>query len=282
MTEVGPPQEHTIDIPNPWRYTDTLAKEIEIQARPVNYGEIIGDNSVLMLGEGHGNSPIREHIAAHAADFKAAGITHYAIEAPHNPAFDNTGQYLGSIDLGPLSRSDKSYENAVQAMMSQGIKIVGADIDQTTKPSKEEREAFLANSVQSVLASDPTAKVGFLIGGFHTTRKDIANGIPSITARLTDQGVKVAVAQYAGGSDEFPRGFIEAVNAAHRGQSEFMMDLRPYEGLGDVAYGKSGTDFIIHLREQFRRGPGMRSDMTASFGSYSIRDLQLFTERYHH
>lgn len=239
--------------PNPWSNTEALIAEIAAKAVPVNYTELVGDNSVLMLGENHSNTPIREHIAAHATQLRAAGITHYAIEAPQDPAFDelNAGIQisLASVDLGPFSGRDKSYEQAVRAMSEQGIKIVPADIDQNMKPTNEERETFLTDSIKAILADDPNAKVAVLMGGFHTVKSKNEYAVPTMTTRLVDADIKVAAVQYAGGTETSPRYLLEAAAGAGMDQSEFMLDLRPYHDNTSVVYGPGATDHVIHLQQ---------------------------------
>lgn len=236
---------------DPWSNTEALSAEIALKASPVDYGELIGDSSVLMLGENHSNSPIRNHIAARAAQLRAAGITHYAIEAPHDPTFDELnadGQIsLAHVSLGPLSRWDRSYERAVRAMAAQGIKVTPIDIDQSTKPTKEEREAFLTDGVTAILADDSSAKVAVLVGGAHAVKKKSQYSAPSMTTRLVDADIKVVAAQYAGGTESALAFFLRAASDAGMGHSEFMVDLRPYHDNPSVVYGPGTTDYVVHL-----------------------------------
>jgi uncharacterized iron-regulated protein len=248
------PQENHNSAPNPWLNNETLSEEIANQGKPVNYVELVGDNSVIMLGEKHGNTSIREHIARNAAEFKKAGITHWAIEAPYDPAFDdlNNGNPvdLSSVDLGPLSHIDKSYEQAVRAMASQGIKVVPVDMDQRTIPSSEEREPFLKDSVKLILADDPDAKVAVLMGSNHTDKNKSPHTVTSMTARLVDEGIKVVAVHYVGGTESSPSHFLGATAKANLGQSEFMMDLRPYQEQEGVVFGAGSADYVIHLPQQ--------------------------------
>jgi len=240
--------------PNPWLNSRTLTEEIANQAEPVNYINLVGDNSVIMLGEGHFNSPIRENIALHAAEFKRAGITHYAIEAPNNPAFDelNSGNLvdLTTVTLGPVPDEHKSYERAVRAMADQGIKVVPVDIDQRAKPSKQEREIFLTDGIKKILAMDPDAKVAVLMGGHHSIRTVHDGSVPSMAARLIEEGMKVVAVQYLGGIERTPSHFLEATANAGIGQSDFMMDLRLYGKQQGVVFGTGNADYAIHLQQQ--------------------------------
>ncbi len=255
---------------NPWSSKELLSAEIAAKATPVDYAEVLNESSVLMLGENHHNAPIRDHLAAHAAQLKAAGITHYAIEAPINPAFDElntSGQIsLASVNLGPLSAQDKSYERAVQAMVAQGIKVVPIDIDQGTQPTKEKRETFLTDRIKAILADNPTAKVAVLIGGNHAIKKKSEYSVSSTTTRLVDAGIKLVAVQYAGGEDTSPTAFHEAVLGAGMGQSEFMMDLRPYQETPGVVYGPGSTDYVVHLPQN----PNKIGNNTAMLGGISL------------
>lgn len=250
--------------PNPGSSVEALGAEISAKASPVDYAELVGDSPVLMLGENHGNGCIRDHIAEHAVQLRAAGITHYAIEAPHDSAFDELnagGQIsLDHVDLGPFSRQDRSYERAVRAVAVQGIKVVPIDIDQSIKPTKEEREAFLTDGVLTILADDPSAKVAVLMGGFHAVKKKSPHSVSSMTTRLVDKGVGVVAAQYAGGTESAPTLFLGAASGAGMGQSEFMMNLRPYQDNPSVVYGPGVADCVIHLPQE----ASARSDNAAS------------------
>ena len=69
--------EGTSETPSPWRSQETLVAEIKEKAEAVDYARLVGGSSVLILGEDHKNSPIREHLVTHSPQLKAAG--HYAL-----------------------------------------------------------------------------------------------------------------------------------------------------------------------------------------------------------
>lgn len=69
---------------DPWSNPIATVKEITDNRIPVDYAQVIADNRVVLLGETHGNSPIRDHLARTAVAFKKAGITHYAVGSIFN------------------------------------------------------------------------------------------------------------------------------------------------------------------------------------------------------
>lgn len=247
---------------NPWSNGESLGVEFEATAQPVNYAELIGENSVLMLGECHTNDAIREHIATHAADLKQAGITHYAIEAPWDPIFNrlNSGECvdLSYTNVGPSLGSTNSHERAVHAMANQGIIIVPIDIDQTTRPSNQTRETFLADALKQVLVEDPTAKIAVLIGAMHAMKSEskYSDTTPSMARLLANDEVAVSTIIYIGGS-EMGTNAASAAARVYKDQSEFMIDLRPYEGMDNVVYGSGNADYAVHLPQ--RAGAGSSS-----------------------
>lgn len=68
---------------------------------------MVVDKRVLLLAENHVDHSIRHHLVQHARNLKAAGITHYAIEANEagNVVFErlNRGEAvdLSKVDVGP-------------------------------------------------------------------------------------------------------------------------------------------------------------------------------------
>jgi hypothetical protein len=233
-----------------WRNPTDVAKEIQDKQQPVDYPLILGDNRVLFLAESHSNYPIRKHIAQHAKDLKAAGITHYAIEAYEtgNDFFDklNKGKPvdLSKVDVGP-GRAD--YEEAIRAMAAQGIKVVAVDIDHATNPSREEREARLTENIMRLLQEDPNSKVAVLIGGFHALRYYVSRDVPSVGKRLMDAQAPAVNVYFAGGEDKMPTQLTDPVNKIGLGNREFMLDCRPYANSNSVPFGKGEADYIIHL-----------------------------------
>ncbi|MBI2338221.1 hypothetical protein HYU95_03465 [Candidatus Daviesbacteria bacterium] len=238
---------------DPWLNPADTAKEIKNRHQPVDYAQMLADNRVLFLAENHGNHPIRHHLAQHARDIKAAGITHYAIEANEagNAVFErlNRGEAvdLSKVDVGP-GRAD--YETAIRALAAQGIQVVAIDIDQKTKPSKEAREACLTENINRLLEVDSNSKVAVLIGGFHTTKYYVSEGVPSVGRRLMEELVPAVNVHFAGGEAKGPTILTGAVSKAGLAHLEFMIDFRPYANLSGVPFGKGGADWVVHLPQQ--------------------------------
>lgn len=241
-------------LPSLWNVRNALSREIEVQAQSVDYSRLLGDSRVLMLGESHDNSAIRLHIAQYAANLKRAGITHYGIEAPPNPLFDelNNGSSadLSSIPLGPWPHAF-GYETAVSAVLAEGIKVVPIDIELSPTPSAEERETYIAGAIAAVLDSDPAAKIAVLIGRCHIDKRERKYEPKAWAARkLTDMGIDVVSAPIIGGSSGIPRGFLEASRVAGLSQEEFMLDLRPYQDQKGVVFGTGAVDHVVHLPQE--------------------------------
>lgn len=240
---------------DPWQVPDNTVKEIQDKLLPVNYHQMVADNRVVFLAENHSNHPIRKHLAQHVADLKAAGITHYAIEAKEagNEVFErlNKGEQvdLSRVDVGP-GRAD--YEEAIRALAAQGIEVVAIDIDQSTKPSKEEREARLTENINKLL-QNPQSRVAVLIGAFHTTRHYVSEGVPSVGKRLMDAQVAVVNVYFAGGEAKGPTMLTGAVSKAGLAHQEFMLDFRPYAGTKTVPFGRGEADWVIHLPQRATR-----------------------------
>jgi hypothetical protein len=236
-----------------WISPSVAAQELSAHRQDVDYRQILGDSRILFLGEDHSNHSIRSHVQRHAAQLREAGITHYAIEADEagNEVFEglNHGENvdLTSVDVGP---GQEDYRAAILAMASQGIKIVAVDIDQSNRPSKEQREARLTENISRIVDSNPEAKVAILIGGFHAHRGR-TSGFPYVAVRLEDAGHPTRVVYFAGGEDNTPTSVTDAANQAGLAQTEFMLNMEPYVGEKYVPFGSGMCDYLIHLPQNF-------------------------------
>ncbi len=237
-------------IRNPWGSIEAQAAEIRDRAEPVDYSRIFADSQVLILGEVHSSSAARRHIAANAENLKNLGVTHYGIEAPKNSAIDRFNrdllESLDGVQLGPhpYYQRDLSYEQAVRAMATSGIKIVAADIRQTPFTSIRKREKHLTKSVQEIVQKNLGAKALVLIGALHAYK----NEEKSMAGMLARRDVRVAVAQFHEGREYMF--FSRAAADASLGMDEFMLDLRPYRDNDEVMFGPGNADFVIHLPEE--------------------------------
>jgi len=240
---------------DPWMNPDKASWEVREKHQGVDYSAIVGDNRILFLGENHSNTAIREHIQQHAVNLKNAGITHYAIEAKDtgNEVFErlNKGEAvdLSRVDVGPGRRD---YEEAIQAMAAKGITVVAVDIDQSLKPTKEEREAHMTRNLQQILEENPDAKIAYLVGSFHTSKAVFSDGVISTRERLEEAGVSSTVVCFAGGNNDVPRVLTDAARKAGLTNREFMLDMRNYSDSksSGVPFGAGQTDYVIHLPQR--------------------------------
>lgn len=250
MPDIPPPEVNRNIADNPWANRERTAKEIREKARPVDYSEVVGDNRIVFLAENHSNRAIRSHLARHAGNLKAAGITHYTIEASDKgkETFDRLSRGedvdLSRVDVGP-GRND--YEDVIYAMHAAGIRVVPIDIDQKQKPTKEQREAHIAANIEKIIEDDPTAKVAVLIGAFHTSRHYVSEGVPSVGKRFMDKGIPATNVHFAGGQVAVPLTITQGAQGAGMANREFMLDMRPYQDTEHVPYGKGESDYLIHL-----------------------------------
>lgn len=243
--------DSSVDV---WRGGNTTAQEVKAKQQPIDYSQILGDARVLFLGEMHNNGAVRDHLALHAADLRAAGITHYAIEANEagNEVLEQLSRDphidLSGIQVGP-GGDRQSYERTIRAMAAQGIKVVAVDIDQSAKPTREEREARMTANVEKILQENPENRVAYLVGGFHTSKRIGLPEISMIGKRISDAGIKSRVVMFTGGSDAIPMNLTNAAKGAGLSETEFALDLRPYANSGSrhIPYGPGETDFVVHL-----------------------------------
>lgn len=189
---------------------DFLAEAVR-QRRPVDWGELMRDNRVLLLGENHSNDTVREFLRQQAAELRRAGITHYGIEAPHHPAFDalNAGLPVdwGDVRCGP---GWGNWTDAVEAMAAQGIQIVPFDVNQPGSPRgsplRDIREAAMAKTIAEVLRGDPNARMVVLVGNLHLIRDTstwshkTGGYAPPLAARLEDAGFAPRTVSMVGGT----------------------------------------------------------------------------------
>lgn len=272
---------------NPWDSSESIVKEIKKKKQSVDYKQLLQGKRALLLADNHSNSSIRLHIAQHAQELKEAGITHYAIEADDKgkAVFDRLNQGedvdLSGLDVGPaesaagLSRlsvfarmtasglspsgsfSEGPYEGrrgdeyAIREIAKQGIKVVPIDMDQSGKPSREEREAHLTRGITRILESDSDAKVAGLIGGNHTLKKYESEGVPSVGKRVAEAGFATSTIQFTGGKSDMPRMITGGAREAGTENQEFLLDMQPYANVpGSVPYGAGETDYVVHLPQE--------------------------------
>ena len=271
-------------INDPWDKVETIAKEIKAKRQAVDYREIFKERQCIFLGDNHANSSIREHIGHNASNMKAAGVTHFAIEADDNgkPVFDKLCQGeqvdLSNVDVGPAesaarlsklgemvraaasgsalsSDTNDAYagragdEHVIRSVAKVGLHIVPIDMDQSTKPTGEERERHLSDGLLRIYQQYPDAKVAVLIGGFHTLKRYKSEGIETVAQRVANAGYKTASVQFAGGRSDSPMNMTEGARNAGVANEEFIIDLNPYKTSRSVPYGPGEADYVIHLAQ---------------------------------
>lgn len=226
-------------------------------AEPVDYGRMIGDNSVLLVREWHDNTSVRQHLAERAPEIARQGITHYAIEAPTDPILDglhasNADTYdLTGVNLGAWARVDPGYEKAVRAMAKAGIKAVPVGADTLDTSLGSEREGNMTHDVRAILAEDPSAKILCLMGRAHGMPSEAVDG-PVLLTRLRHSGVLVATMEHFGGVNQQGAdqrdapNFLAAVAKSGRTDQELMFDIDRYPQLASVL-GVDAPDFAVHL-----------------------------------
>lgn len=237
---------------DPWSDSQRATQEIKEKHFSVNYPQIVRDARVLFLGERHDDNSIREHIISSAVDLKAAGITHYAIEAPEveNVTLTrfNRGEQvdLSTIDVGPARFN---YEQAILAMNAQGIQVVAVDIDQNSSPARQERESRMSTNLLKVIKENPNSKIAYLVGMTHAIKKPLTDKVKSAAQITEEAGIKTVTAVFAGGIDSVPRNLTSAVRDAGLESAEFALDFRPYitSTSKSIPYGRGRVDFVIHL-----------------------------------
>lgn len=243
------PQGHNI-----WQDAGSLSREIESKAEPIDYGKMLGDAQVLMLGEDFLDRSVRKHLIKRAGDFKQAGFTHFAVEI-------NPEEPLGKLCENPQELNslpnripyNTEYGETIKALMLEGIKVVPIDMDQSTRPTADQREEHLTKDIVQILEADPNARVAVLISSGHALKSDMPDADGKewprawVAVQLERQGIGLVSAQYIGGNEPSPTFFNGAAKEAGLSHKEFMMDLRPYRDQDGVVFGAGTTDFLIHL-----------------------------------
>lgn len=237
-----------------------VGKEIVARRQPVNYTTILGNNSrILFLGDDHQDFAIRDHLVRYAQGVRAAGITHYAIEAhadtPTKEAFAKLNQGedvdLLAVNVCPIQTANvkMNYEAATRAIAALGIQIVPIDIKTKVR---EIRESTLAQNLLDILRVDSKARVAVLIGDGHTQRFELsfmmsALGVKPLGARVTKAGYQTVNVTYIGGDRAIdPVSWINSLARTENvAQEEFMLDTRSIKGL--PLHPWVDADFIIHL-----------------------------------
>lgn len=255
-----------------------LAESVR-QRREVDWEELLQGREIVFLADNHGNEMIGTHLIAQAGELRRAGVEFWAFEAPHNPAFDrlNNGEYvnLDTVDCGPAAGA----REILHAMVYVGIKLVPVDIDHSTSPSKEEREAYLTDRVVEAKQANPDALMAIHIGAAHAGSHPIRLHNHSVamgreTEGVTPLGERIRGLGYRTTTIGFDGGYQTQSSLARAAQSEgqqdfvFLVDLEKLHRAG-VEYFDRRMDSMIHLYQI----PGM-----ASYAGLDVGELSSWVE----
>ncbi|KAJ6116166.1 BTB/POZ fold protein [Penicillium sp. IBT 18751x] len=128
-------------------------KVVEQKGNPIDYTCLTADSQVIFFGDIHSKHSIRDHLYGNIPALRRSGITHFTVEVP-----TTKGAFI------PLD-----YRKLYDTLGYYGINVVPVDIDQSTNPSAEEREAFIAANIIGLLESTPGIKLAIVFGEFHLT-----------------------------------------------------------------------------------------------------------------
>lgn len=132
---------------------------------------LMRDNRVLALGEGHtNNEPQEKMLIKTMADLKAAGATHLALEISddHQPALE---KFMATGELDPSLPASVTqnpvYVEMMKAARREGLQLVAVDMVHPQNQDTPQRDPYMAHKIDEVLAADRDNKVVFLIGERH-------------------------------------------------------------------------------------------------------------------
>lgn len=221
-----------MDSNKTWNTPTQARNEIQQKHTPIDYIRLCQQSDVIFLSENHSNTPVRYHLCAHVGALKQAGITHFAVEA--------------AIGTNRFPSDPSSYTRLCHDLSAQGIQVVLVDIDQSSKPSPEEREAYITRNIIEILEGEQGVKFAVLIGRGHTVRTNFSN-IFSTATRIESAGYSLTRLVFCGGFDFVPSIITDSARISSLSQKEFMIDLRPY---GREAPFGGDADYAIHLPQQ--------------------------------
>lgn len=269
------PHKRLLESDNTWTSSDDLANDLDDIVQPVDYASIFDNSQLVLIGEDHRNSPVRRHLAAHAAEIKACGTTHYAVESPPSPGIDllnkDPSYELGDTRVGvelkydtdPLKKERReSYQEVAKAMVRRGIKVVPIDVDYSRPHyGAEEREVHMTQGLRDIFEADEKAVVAALVGADHAARNRgvLMNGVwgykyharvSALSKRLARDGYKISPLRVVGGVCDAPTFFIDAVRTAGLSDEEFMVDLRPFRGSEQHVFSSGNFDWAIHVPQE--------------------------------
>ena len=229
---------------------EQAAEAIKSRKTEVDYQTALGNSQVLFLGDNHYNIFVKGHVAEYAWELKRLGITHYAIEAPQDPAIDainkNLSADLRGVRLQPEQGFTPSlYEQAVRAFAQAGIIVVPVDISSGKARSDEYREEKLYENIKAIFVQEPQARIAVLIGSLHASKTYLQHDGDSLRMRLNKAGITTSSVVYTGGFDVNPDPFIKAVRSAGLAGQDFMISESNLP-LG-ASFSGGEFDYIVYI-----------------------------------
>ncbi|MEV0108337.1 hypothetical protein AB0H42_18635 [Nocardia sp. NPDC050799] len=269
--DIGRAEQPTHTDQAPPVFSSDPIDSVVADRQSVDWNTVVGNNRVVLLGENHANTPIRDFLTGQARAMKEAGITHYGIEAPAHPAFDelNAGRPvdLTGVNVGPFRNA--GYEQTIRAMSAEGIKIVPLDLDQSVPLAAGARDSHMADTITGIVSQNPDAKVTALLGSFHTADMAV-DGQPAAGAILHASSYPTTTVGFIGGTETTNMLATAARNNNAAGET-FFADLRDYHDAGGNVLRQD--DAVIHLPQS--ASPGGSSGWGGGFGGNGGFDFPL-------
>jgi hypothetical protein len=215
-------------------------------AEPLDWTKLMGGAApVVLVGDVHDFKAIKEELAAHAADFRAAGITHIGFEMfgeDHRAAlagFCERGDADGSIrsDLGSWGWTPDELESLLAAACAAGLRPVPLDYSYDEQARLKEsfadiraaRDDRMAANVVELLKENPGARLLVFAGEYHVWPGQLP-------ARLRARGLATVSMQFVvdreesyNGSAAF--GWVEQLRSAGLADSRLAIPAGPAERL---------------------------------------------------
>lgn len=220
---------------------------IKLPVIPLDYSIILANNDIVFCGENHENFAIRNHLAKHVDDLKAAGITHVVVELPAelNLKFQNLSDGE-EVDFSSDALT-YDYESMIRLMILGGMKVVAVDISLRDYKNldKQKRERVITGNIQKIRIKMPNSKILCLLGRFHTVTSYDPEKIRSVRKRFEEAGVRTKSVYFNGGykKDSSISRLDSQISALKLTDKEFMID----NGGQEYSNFDHDADWIVNL-----------------------------------
>lgn len=143
---------------------------------PLSWDRLLRSASVLLVGERHHVSASQHSLINQLGALKRAGLTHVAVEMSDG---------MGVLLTGAVFNSSLELYFWARLM---GVKVVGVDRKMISKNASEhgERNGIVQGEIAKILASNPEAKIIYLLGSRHMIDE---KGSESVTRLLQKNGI---------------------------------------------------------------------------------------------